>query len=147
MSQPDHSRSKALLILLVLVLSATVPFPVGGYAFLNWDGDIYLQNNPHLRDGITAASLDWAFTANLTHFSTYAEYWAPITLLTRLANAQFFGVSPGAMHITSVALHALNAVLLAFARHSLTGAWRRGRKVRVCGALCVMATRRRDVRQ
>ena len=125
MSQPDHSRSKALLVLLVLMLSVAIFHPVGGYAFLNWDDDIYLQNNPHLRDGITAASLDWAFTANLTHFSKYAEYWAPITLLTRLADAQLFGISPGAMHLTSVVLHALNAVLLAFALHSLTGAWRR----------------------
>ena len=123
MPQPNQPRAKALLILLVAVLGLVIFHPVGGYAFLNWDDDIYLQTNPHLRHGITAESMEWAFTANLTHFSKYAEYWAPITLITRLADAQFFGISPGAMHITSVVLHSLNAVLLAFALHSLTGAW------------------------
>ncbi len=123
MSQPTPNRAKALLVLLVVVLAVAMFHPVGGYAFLNWDDDIYLQNNPHLRNGFTAASVDWAFTANLTHFSPHAEYWAPLTLLTRISDAQFFGISPGAMHVTSVCLHALNAFLLALALHALTGAW------------------------
>lgn len=125
MSQPNHTRAKAILVLLVLALAVAIFHPVGGYAFLNWDDDIYLQNNPRIRDGITVASLEWAFTANLTHFSKHAEYWAPITLLTRLVDAHFFGIAPGAMHVTSVAIHVLNALLLAFALNSLTGAWRR----------------------
>ena len=123
MSQPTPNRAKALLVLLVVALAVVMFYPVRGYAFLNWDDDIYLQNNPYLRNGFTATSVDWAFTANLTHFSQYAEYWAPLTLLTRIADAQFFGISPGAMHVTSVCLHALNAFLLALALHALTGAW------------------------
>ena len=122
-SNPGTRRAKLIFLALVLALTAAVFHPVGGYAFLNWDDDIYVQNNPHLRDGFSAKSVEWAFTANLTHFSQYAEYWAPITLLTRIADAQLFGINAGPMHWTSVCLHALNAVLLAFALHALTGAW------------------------
>lgn len=125
MSQPTPTQQRALFFLLVVGLAVALFFPVGGFRFLNWDDNIYLQDNPHLREVFTAASLEWAFTANLTHFDKTAEYWSPLTLLTRLADAHFFGISPGAMHITSVVLHTLNACLLALALHAFTGAWRR----------------------
>ena len=114
-----------LLALLIVALGTAIYHPVRGFAFLNWDDDIYLEKNPWLRDGLTGRSIQWAFTANLLNFSRFAEYWSPITLLTRLADAECFGMNPGAMHVTSAVLHALNALLLAAALRALTGSfWR-----------------------
>jgi tetratricopeptide (TPR) repeat protein len=127
MSQPNSYHLNALLFLLIAGLAFAIFYPVGGYGFLNWDDDIYLQNNAHLRGGFTAKNLEWAFTANLTHFAPDAEYWAPLTLLTRIADAHFFGISSGAMHVMSVVFHVLNTGLLIAALSSLTGA--RGRSV------------------
>jgi protein O-mannosyl-transferase len=124
-SEPNQNRSAFPFLLLLFALAAAVFHPVGGYSFLNWDDNIYLQDNPHLRSGFTAESVNWAFTANLTHFSPHAEYWAPLTLLTRIADAHFFGISPGAMHVVSVFIHAMNAALLAFSLHALSGKWGR----------------------
>lgn len=113
------------LALLLAALEAAIYHPVRGFAFLNWDDDVYLEQNPWLREGLTGRGIGWAFTANLTGFSKFAEYWSPITLLTRLADAEFFGMNPGAMHVTNVLLHTLNALLLALALRALTGSfWR-----------------------
>ena len=114
-----------LLALLIAASGAAIYHSVGGFGFLNWDDDVYLETNPWLREGLTARSIHWAFTANLLSFSKFAEYWSPITLLTRLTDAAFFGINPGAMHLTSAVLHTLNALLLAAALHALTRSfWR-----------------------
>ena len=114
-----------LLSLLFAALGFAIYHPVHAFTFLNWDDDLYLERNPWLREGLTARSIAWAFEANLTGFSKFAEYWSPITLLTRLADAEFFGMNAGAMHVTSAVLHVLNALLLAAALAALTKSfWR-----------------------
>jgi tetratricopeptide (TPR) repeat protein len=105
---------------LLIVLAAVIFHPVRNFEFLNFDDDLYLLTNPWLKQGFTLKSVEWAFTAHLTHFSQRAEYWSPITLLTRLFDAEFFGINAGPHHVTSAVLHALNAVLLFFALRALT---------------------------
>ena len=109
-----------LFALFTAALGAVLFHPVGGFGFLNWDDDIYLERNPWLREGLSWKGIGWAFKANLMSFSKFAEYWSPVTLLTRLGDAQFFGINAGAMHVTSAVLHTLNALLLGAALHSLT---------------------------
>jgi Tfp pilus assembly protein PilF len=111
-----------IVVVLLIVLAGVVFHPVRNFEFLNFDDDLYLLTNPWLKQGFTAKSVEWAFTAHLTHFSQRAEYWSPITLLTRLFDAEFFGINAGPHHATSAVLHALNAVLLFFAMRMLTGA-------------------------
>jgi tetratricopeptide (TPR) repeat protein len=106
---------------LIAALTLTIFHPVGGFAFLNFDDDLYLENNPWLRKGITSESLQWALTANLTHFSMRAEYWSPVTLMTRLIDGHLWDLQPGGHHITSAVIHALNSLLLFLALRGLTG--------------------------
>jgi tetratricopeptide (TPR) repeat protein len=118
----ERRLSGWLVVALLVVMAAAIFHPIRKFDFVNFDDDLYLYTNPWLRQGITAKSLEWAFTAQLTHFSQRAEYWSPITLLTRLFDAEFFGINAGPHHVTSAVLHTLNAVLLFFAMRTLTGA-------------------------
>ncbi len=127
--RPDSSRATLLpawlFTLLALGLGFAIYRYVGHFEFLNFDDDRFIAENPWLYRGFSWESIQWAFTANLTHFSPFAEYWSPLTLLTRLADGSAFGMNPGAFHVTSAAIHVGNALLLAAALWKLTGKWER----------------------
>lgn len=98
-------RVKDIAIALGLAALAVATFwPVVRFDFVNYDDPWYIDN-PHIRQGLTADSVRWAFT------STKA-YWTPIDMLTHMADFSLFGPNPGGHHAASLAFHALNAVLL-----------------------------------
>ena len=78
------------------------------FDFVNFDDPEYVTANPHVRAGITPASVVWAFT------SGEAANWFPLTRLSHMLDYQMFGLRSGWHHLTNVLLHAL-AVLLLFA--------------------------------
>src|SRR5580693_9662601 len=90
----------ALTLLTLLVFGQSVR-----YGFISFDDDRYVDHNPALVAGLSARGLAWAFTTNLTKLSESAEYWEPLTLLTRLADFQAYGFKPWGHHLTSVLLH------------------------------------------
>lgn len=95
------------------------------YEFIAWDDGRYVDQNPALTAGLSAQGAAWAFTANLTRFSETAEYWQPLTSLTRLADYQLYGFRPGGHHVTSVLIHLATGLALFGALLRLTGAcWR-----------------------
>src|SRR5580700_3238910 len=95
------------------------------YGFISFDDDRYVDHNPALEAGLSVRGLAWAFTTNLTKLSETAEYWEPLTLLTRLADYQAYGFRPWGHHLTSVLLHLLTGLALFGALQRLTGAfWR-----------------------
>jgi protein O-mannosyl-transferase len=53
-----------------------------------------------------------------------ATYWHPVTWLSHMLDGQLFGLNPAGHHLTSLFLHALNAVLLFTVLRRMTG--RRG---------------------
>ena len=114
-----------VFVLLAVALGLFIYAPVRHFEFLNFDDDIFISGNPWLKGGLSWASVQWSFTANLVETSKWAEYWEPLTLLSRLADAQISGMNAGAFHVTSALLHLLNSVLLAAALWRLTGRWER----------------------
>jgi hypothetical protein len=90
-----------------------------GFEFVNYDDGEYVTNNEHVKMGLSAAGLRWAFT-------TYeASNWHPLTWLSLQADVSLFGVNAHRMHLTSVLLHAGAVAFLARALQQLTGArWR-----------------------
>ncbi len=87
--------------------------------FINFDDDVYVTGNAHVQAGLSFATVSWAFS------NIDASNWHPLTWLSHAADFQFFGLNPRGHHLTSVLLHAVNAVLLLLALHKLTGAfWR-----------------------
>src|SRR3712207_1522454 len=97
-----------LLAAAIVALGAVIYHPVHRFGFLNFDDDAFIRENPWLAMGLTWRSLYWAFFANLTVYSSSAEYWSPITLLSRLVEAHVFGMRAGPFHVTNVLLHLLN---------------------------------------
>ncbi len=48
----------------------------------------------------------WAFT------SSYAANWFPLTWLSHMLDYQLYGSNAGGHHVTNLALHVLNTLLL-----------------------------------
>lgn len=76
-----------------------------GFSFVNYDDPTYVAANPDLQQGLSPSGIRWAFTANLTHFSPRAEYWEPLTLLSRLMDVALYGSQPAGPHLTNILLH------------------------------------------
>ena len=105
-------------ISLVLAVGALYA-PSGTFDFVNYDDDLCVYQNAHVKAGISPASLKWAFTS----FSLF--YWQPLVWLSHMLVCQFFGLNAGPPHLVNAGLHAMNAVLLFLLLLSMTrGFWR-----------------------
>jgi Tfp pilus assembly protein PilF len=91
----------ALIVIAVFVAFA----PALGNGFVNWDDDVNFLTNPHYR-GLGAAQLEWMFR------TTLMGHWQPLTWITLGLDYAIWGMNPLGYHLTSLTLHAANAVLL-----------------------------------
>lgn len=99
----------SLVVLVSLVFGQTIH-----YNFLNYDDPVYVYKNPTVSRGLTWDGLHFAFTR------TVSANWHPLTLISHMADCQFFGVNPGPAHLVNVLLHTMAAVLLFFVLWQLT---------------------------
>ena len=113
-------RTKAAApILICLALAAVTLLPylqVRHHDFLTFDDDLYVTENPLVRAGLTRAGIVEAFT------TCRAGNWHPLTWLSLMLDHQVFGFNPGAYHLTNVALHVANTILLFLFWAGVTGA-------------------------
>lgn len=109
-------RLRLALCLGLLVLTLFVYAAVGGNGFVNYDDDGYVTGNVHVARGLSWANLVWSLTA----FEN--GNWHPLTLLSHMLDVSLFGMEPAWHHRVSLALHALN-VLLLFALLAWTTSW------------------------
>lgn len=110
---------KLFVIMLLAVLTVAVYGQVAGHGFINMDDAMYVTDNPHVRQGITAQGLSWAFG-----FADRA-YWHPVTWLSHMLDCELFGLEAGMHHLMNVFFHIVNAIILFLALNVMTGAlWR-----------------------
>jgi tetratricopeptide (TPR) repeat protein len=103
----------------LLGLTALVFGQVWAHDFVNYDDPLYVAENPMVGMGLSRASLAWALT------TFHGGNWHPLTWLSFLIESAWFGPAPGVLHLTDVALHALNTLLLYALLRRLGGAvWR-----------------------
>src|SRR5437773_1496625 len=114
------SRTVLVLLAAILVALVAVAFaPVVRCDFVNFDDGMYVTGNAHVQHGLSWANLSWAFT------TAAASNYHPLTWLSLMLDRQLWGAGPLGFHLTNVALHAINAVLLFLVLRRLTGAtWR-----------------------
>jgi protein O-mannosyl-transferase len=103
------------LFALVFVIYAQVRT----HPFINFDDPDYVFANDHVLHGLTRNGVTWAFT------HIHAAYWIPLTWVSHMIDAQIFGRYAGGHLLVSVALHALNCVLVfLFLRLATRAMWR-----------------------
>lgn len=99
-------RRNPIACLLLAVVTLALYNPVNHHPFVNYDDDRYVTENPHVRQGLTAATFKWALT------STEQANWHPLTWMSHALDCSFYGLNPVGHHFTSVLVHAVNVVLL-----------------------------------
>jgi protein O-mannosyl-transferase len=99
------SRPRLIALLLALI-TLLVYLPVTHSGFLDYDDDDYVTNNQMVRNGLTLAGIQLAFT------TAHASNWHPLTWLSHMTDCELFGLNPAAHHFVNVLFHAANAVLL-----------------------------------
>ncbi|HEY1786091.1 MAG TPA: tetratricopeptide repeat protein [Pirellulales bacterium] len=99
-----------LLLAVGLVFGQTV-----GHAFLGFDDNGYVFENPHVAPGLTRAGLWWALTDG-----PLGE-WCPLTVVSHMLDCQLYGLDPAGHYLTNILLHAASSVLLFLVLLRMTG--------------------------
>jgi len=108
-----------VLSLLLVVATLAVYNPVNRNAFVNFDDDHYILNNPHVMSGLQADTIAWAFS----HY--YEANWHPLTWISHALDYSLFGANPAGHHYVNVLFHAICGVLLFILFQEATGfTWR-----------------------
>lgn len=110
--ETHHLTWPALFLITWAVFWQARAFP-----FLTLDDNVYVTQNPRVLGGLTAENVRWAWT------TVHAANWHPLTWLSLMADAQFWGTNAGGFHLTNLALHTLNVWLLFALLWRMTGAW------------------------
>lgn len=100
----------------LVVLTVVVYWQVRSFELVNWDDPSYVTDNPNLAAGLTWDSAWWALTTG------YSPYWHPMTWWSHLLDVSLFGANIGGYHLTSLAFHAANTLLVFVLFRSMTGA-------------------------
>ncbi len=96
-------------------LTIAVYAPVRHHGFVSIDDPAYVTENPMVSRGLTVDGVVWALTTG------HASNWHPLTWLSHMLDVQWFGMSAGAHHLTSLALHVLATLLLFLLLRTTTG--------------------------
>ena len=110
---------KKIICVLLSVLILAVYWKVQYYEFINYDDGRYITENKHVNSGFSKENFIWAFT------HSHSANWHPITWLSHMLDVQIYGLNPGGHHLTSLAIHITNSLLLFLLFARMTGSiWR-----------------------
>jgi Tfp pilus assembly protein PilF len=111
-------RASIVLALALAVAVALAYRPVIDAGFLDFDDNVVVSENPHIRT-LSWETVRWAATTDL------AGYAMPLTWLSHAVDYRLYGLDAHGHHRTSLLLHVANTVLVFVAFQALTGArWR-----------------------
>ena len=109
---------KKIICVLLGVLILVVYSKVQYHEFVNYDDGRYITENKHIKD-FSKENFIWAFT------QSHSANWHPVTWLSHMLDVQLYGLNPRGHHLTSLALHIANSLLLFLVFARMTGSiWR-----------------------
>ena len=116
----QRKRWVTLAICLGLIVITWIVFGrARGFDFLNYDDSFYVYQNPVIKNGLTRAGLVAAFTQSLV------GNWHPLTSISLMLDAQFFGLNASGYHFVNVLLHTVAVLVLFLVLRAMTGStWR-----------------------
>jgi tetratricopeptide (TPR) repeat protein len=113
------------LLLITAVIS--VYLPVLTFDFTNYDDPEYVTKNYIIERGVTWTGIKWAFSG------AHSSNWHPLAWISHMLDAGMYGTWGGGHHLTSLAIHAANTVILFLV---LTGMMKRAEKDTTASLLC-----------
>ena len=114
---PVRANWQDAVILAGLLLLIAVSFwPVARNDFINYDDGDYVKENEYVNRGLTPHGVYMAFAA------PRAANWHPLTWISHMVDCQLFKLRPAGHHLTSLAIHAANSILLYFLLRRMTAA-------------------------
>ena len=126
---PDDSNNKItrIIICIFLVISTFIVYSqIQKHEFLNYDDNVYVTENNHVKSGLTHESIVWAF-------KPHASNWFPLTWLSHMLDYQLYGSNPKGHHLTNLFFHIANALILFLVLLRMTGAsWQSGFVATLC---------------
>jgi protein O-mannosyl-transferase len=103
-TRPDRQRLIIYIVLTVLTLA--VFWQVNQFDFINFDDNVYVTENNHIKSRVTLSNLSWAFSTR------YADMWNPLVWLSFILDYKLYGMNAGGYHLTNLILHILSTLLL-----------------------------------
>src|SRR4051812_20806563 len=110
-----HTRRAAIAASAILLLLATLPYLQTLRNDFVYDDIFYVVDNPYVQQGLTPASVAWAFTTGR------GGNWHPVTWLSHMLDVSLWGSAPPGHHFTNVMVHAANTLLLFLIFSQMTG--------------------------
>ena len=118
-SSAISSRSLQYIIFIFLILGTCFAYQdIHKNKFINFDDNIYVTENQHVKEGISFKNIIWAFNINDRNDKVY---WHPLTWLSHMLDYEFFGLNAGLHHLISLCFHITNVLLLFLALRLMTG--------------------------
>ncbi len=98
-------KAKYYLAASVALLTFLVYLPALRNAFVYWDDNLYIFENPDIRS-LDPAFFRWAF------LGFHVSNWHPLTWISHALDYAIWGLNPLGHHLTSIILHAVNTALV-----------------------------------
>jgi Tfp pilus assembly protein PilF len=102
-------RQEYLFLFCLVILTLAVYWPVQHFDFINLDDDLYITDNPAMKEGLTWDNLHWAFSSDPVRVICN---WHPVTWISLFLDCSLFGLNPYGYHIVNVLIHILNVLML-----------------------------------
>ena len=120
MAPATHKPWQIAAVCIVLVVVTVFSFRgVRNNGFVSLDDNEYVVHNRQVQQGVTAQSVEWAFT------TFNSANWHPLTWISHMVDWKLYGSNPSGHHMTNVCWHAANSVLLFLLLLYMTGfIWR-----------------------
>ena len=115
-------KYSSILVCLFLIITAVIVYgQTLGHDFVYFDDNRYVTENVHVKTGLSADNIKWAFS------TLHLQFWHPLTWLSLMLDTQLFGVNPSGYLFTNLLLHIFNSLLLFVFFNRATGSvWQSG---------------------
>jgi protein O-mannosyl-transferase len=111
-----RKHPKAILCLVLCILTISAYWPVKNYPFINYDDGDSVHANSKITSGLSIQNILWAFSLSKTE-----TYWLPLARISHMMDVQLFGVDPHMHHMSNLFFHTLNTLLLFLVFFLMTG--------------------------
>ena len=105
----------AAVCVVLAVVTLVAFWGVRSNDFVTYDDHDYVLENRQVQQGLTAQSIDWAFT------TFHVSNWHPLTWISHMVDWNLYGKDPSGHHMTNVYLHTANTILLFLLLLFMTG--------------------------